>query len=106
MVVVFLLLTGKNFHDIITIMELSILYKTTYGQEYQNQPKWKQLAINADLISNRSSSVLETFIKGVIWKAEKDFDRHLIAEKSPKPEVAKVTKVVESKGDRVLPKRF
>jgi hypothetical protein len=71
-------------------MKLSQLYKNVYDSEYKNQPRWKQLAIDEDLVLNKQSSIVDDFIRGVILKAELDFDSKIVESKQKKTKKKKV----------------
>jgi hypothetical protein len=57
-------------------MKLSEVYKLIYDTEFEKLPKWKQNAINEDLLHNKSTGMTTDFIKLVIEKAEKHFEEN------------------------------
>ena len=87
-------------------MELATFYKNTYNQEYQTQPKWKQLAITEDLRLNKSSSFVDEFICAVIQKAESEFDIYISQRKTQPDTTAKTKKPSKSKPKETFPNRI
>lgn len=56
-------------------MNISQVYATVYNNEYNKLPKWKQFAIKEDIANKKKSGICEDFIKGVIQKAEEDYEK-------------------------------
>lgn len=56
-------------------MDLSKIYAVVYENEYNKLPKWKQYAIKEDIAKKKQSGICEEFIKGVIKKAEEDYEQ-------------------------------
>ena len=56
-------------------MDLSKIYAIVYENEYNKLPKWKQSAIKEDIANQKQSGICKEFIKGVIQKAEEDYEQ-------------------------------